>query len=64
MFKACDQIDSKTGEVLKTWNNYDEFVVSKYNRKCVRRCCEGKRKTYKSFVWKYHSTQEGLTSPS
>lgn len=52
-FKQCDQIDRVTGEVIKTWNDYDEFTASDFNRKCVRRCCKGERPYYKGFIWKY-----------
>lgn len=52
-FKPCIQIDKTTGEIIKTWNDYDEFTASHYNRKCVRRCCKGKRPHYKGFIWKY-----------
>lgn len=56
LFKPKDQIDPITGEIIKTWYDYVEFSKSEYNSKCVRRCCEGERKTYKGFIWKYHQT--------
>lgn len=54
-FKPRYQIDPQNNQVVKLWDDYDEFKNSKFNIKCVRRCCEGGRKTYKGFIWKYES---------
>lgn len=53
MFKARKQINPKTNEVIKIWNDYEEFKNSEFNIKCVRRCCQGERDTYKGFKWEY-----------
>lgn len=53
MFKARKQINPKTNEIIKIWDDYEEFKNSEYNIKCVRRCCEGGRNTYKGFKWEY-----------
>lgn len=52
-FKTRDQISPIDGEVIKTWDNYLEFSQSGYSSECVRRCCQGKRNTYKKFMWRY-----------
>lgn len=52
-YKKKDQIDPKTGEVIKMWDDYFEFAESEYDSTCVRRCCKGERATYKHSIWKY-----------
>lgn len=56
MFKPKYQYDLNN-KLVKIWDNYDEFINSDYNTKCVRRCCKGERKTYKGYIWSYTPLQ-------
>lgn len=53
--KPINQIDIKTGEVVKTWNSVSECVKNGYNAACISGCCNGKygRKTYKGYKWQF-----------
>lgn len=52
--KRIDQIDAETGEVIKTWKSSKDCERNGYpSRQFIRECCNGERKTYKGYIWKY-----------
>ena len=51
--KRLDQIDMITGEILKTWSSTSECSKNGYESGNVSKCCNGIRKSYKGYIWKY-----------
>lgn len=60
--KKVDQINPKTGEVIKTWKSAGSTKLSGFNPSSVAVCCRGGRinkgkwencKTYKGYTWRY-----------
>ena len=41
------------GNFIKEWKSTAECGRNGYNHKCISKCCRGKLKTYKGFLWKY-----------
>ncbi len=44
---------SLTGELIREWPSTAECERNGFNKGKVSECCNGKRKTYKGFIWKY-----------
>ena len=44
---------SLTGELIREWPSVAECERNGFNKGKVSECCNGKRKTYKGFIWKY-----------
>ena len=42
-----------TGELIREWPSVAECERNGFNKGKVSECCNGKRKTYKGFIWKY-----------
>lgn len=46
---------SKDGKLIKIWNSIDEISSETDNKKHgILRCCNGGRKTYRKFIWRYY----------
>ena len=41
------------GELIREWPSIAECERNGFNKGKVSECCNGKRKTYKGFIWKY-----------
>ena len=41
------------GELIREWPSTAECERNGFNKGKVSECCNGKRKTYKGFIWKY-----------
>ena len=41
------------GELVKVWGSIKETTNDGFSLGCVSKCCQGKRKTHKGYVWKY-----------
>ena len=41
------------GELIREWPSVAECERNGFNKGKVSECCNGKRKTYKGFIWKY-----------
>jgi hypothetical protein len=51
--KPLLQLD-KNNQLIKKWNSLSEAARElNYNSSAISECCLGKRKQYKSFIWKY-----------
>lgn len=50
--KQVDQIDSKTGEVLRQWATMREADRNGYARAAVKKCCDGEYLQAYGFIWK------------
>ena len=51
--KTVSQI-ALTGEIIRTFTNVNEFSRKNgFNESSIIKCCRGKRKTHKGFMWKY-----------
>ena len=44
---------SLSGELIREWSSVAECERNGFNKGKVSECCNGKRKTYKGFIWKY-----------
>lgn len=54
--KLLDQINTTTGEVIRTWkSSVDVEKETGYKAACIRGCCGGKCKTYRGYKWRYIS---------
>ena len=42
-----------TGELIREWPSVAECERNGFNKGKVSECCNGKRKTYKGFIWEY-----------
>ena len=42
------------GELIREWPSTAECERNGFNKGKVSECCNGKRKTYKGFIWKYY----------
>jgi hypothetical protein len=54
----------KDEELIKVWKSIAE-IISKfkdYDKTCISRCCNGKRKTHKGFTWKWKSERKKKVS--
>lgn len=54
--KQVDQIDSISGEVIKTWSSTMDCHRNGFNHSAVRQCCNGtyyKNNIYKKYIWKW-----------
>lgn len=52
--KRIEQIDPKTGEVLKVWDMIKE-AAQYYNvtESCIGECCRGRQKSSAGYMWRY-----------
>lgn len=41
------------GNLIKIWQSTHECGRNGYDRTCVSKCCIGKLKTYKNYIWSY-----------
>lgn len=48
------------GELIKIWDSVMECDRNGYDKGQVSRCCQGKRKTHKGFIWKYYEEQKDV----
>lgn len=54
--KPLDQIDKLTGEVVKSWKSTMDVKRNLgFDNGNISKCCNGKLKSYKDFVWKHLS---------
>ena len=44
---------SLSGELIREWESTRECGRNGFCQSSVARCCQGKQKTYKGFIWKY-----------
>lgn len=51
--KKIDQY-SLDGKFIKTWNSGIELSKCGFHHGNICNCCNGQRKTYKGYIWKYH----------
>lgn len=51
--KAILQIDKKTGNVIKEWENSYKPKILGYSPSNINMCCNGKRKSANGFIWRY-----------
>lgn len=52
-FKTIIQKE-KNGNVIKEWRNILEIQSkTSYNKQCIYKCCVGKYKSYKNYLWEY-----------
>ena len=47
---------SKTGDLIREWESTHECGRNGFDKGNVSRCCNGKQKTYKGYIWKYKET--------
>ena len=53
--KRLGQINMVTGEIIKTWNSTSECKKNGHDCGNISKCCNGIRKSYKRYIWKYVS---------
>lgn len=41
------------GELVKIWESINECGRNGFDNSTIVKCCKGKKKTHKSFIWKY-----------
>ena len=41
------------GEFIREWSSFAECGRNGFNQSAVCKCCQGKQKTHKGFIWKY-----------
>ena len=52
-----DQCDLQ-GNLIATWFNCGDIERElNFNHSNIIKCCKGKAKTYRGFIWKYHTEQ-------
>lgn len=52
--KAVNQIDIFSNEIIKQWKSMREVERELgFSNSAISKCCKGKKKTYKGFIWKY-----------
>lgn len=45
---------NKQGNIIKIWKNILEIQEkTTYNKQCIYRCCIGKYKSYRNYIWEY-----------
>ena len=47
---------SLSGELIREWESTHECGRNGFDKGNVSRCCNGKQKTYKGYIWKYKET--------
>jgi HNH endonuclease len=54
----------KDGELIRTWKSTIEIldVFKSYRRNGITRCCNGRRETYRGFVWKWVTARKEKVS--
>lgn len=48
------------GELVKIWGSVTECGRNGFNKGAVSRCCNGKLKIYKGFIWKYYNEEKNV----
>lgn len=47
-------------ELVKIWESTNECGRNGFNKSAVSRCCNGKLKIYKGFIWKYYNEEKNV----
>lgn len=41
------------GELVKVWDSINECGRNGFDASTISKCCKGKKKTHKGYIWKY-----------